>query len=486
MLLNLIKRAQKNRLYILVDFIMVFLVALFLILYTIYNNHSYLQISDAQTEHISQLVAEMLNTELNTSLNKPKAIALSMSDNVMVRNLLEEEAANMDSAEYTQRIANYLDGIKKEFALSSSFLVSDFSKRYYYPGGIDRYMDDTGKNSWYYSLLDSRKDSEWNVDYDIVGTRKTYTLFVNAKVKDQNGKTLGVVGTGMKMSNIDNTLNELASQYDLTCVLLDKDANVLASSDPSLTSPAHLAGLLGIGRKKLLGDIGSGTGRWIKGRYLYTAHINSTGWHVVIVRSSQGFSRMLFHNTDTALLLASSAAVILILFLFIAFLIRGYTREFRKIAEYDHLTRIPNRKYLERKVPAYLPACDEKEMFLFLFDIDHFKEINDTRGHKAGDSVLERTAAIADAIVKNHGLTVRWGGDEFCGLVVESDPQAVFCKIQSALKQMLDGITISVGYTRVRKGDTLEDLMRRADDALYDAKETGRDRSCCCEKMNQR
>lgn len=485
MILDSVRQVIKNHLHLIINFAMIFLVVVFVVIYMVINNHSYLTISNAQTEEISNLVCKMLDTELNMSLNQPQAIALAMSNDSFIKNVLEEEAENMDSSQYTQKIADYLSTYKSEFNLSSSFLVSEYSKRYYYAGGVDRYLADNQENSWYYSLVASQKDSEWNVDYDIVDNKRDYTLFVNALIKDSRGSVLGVIGTGMSMSSIGDALDELASQYDLTCVLLDQNNGVIAASDPSITDLQDLASQTGISQEELADNVAGNKTQWINSYYLCTDSVQSTGWHVIAVRSSQGFSRSFSQNGDAFWLILSTIGVIVVLFFFIAVLIRRYSFEFRRIAEHDFLTRIPNRKYLERKGPDYLLDADEQETYFFLFDIDHFKQINDAMGHKAGDAALEHAAAIADSIIKDHGLTVRWGGDEFCGLIIGQDPCAVFCEIQSVLKRSQEPLTISIGYTQASKEDTLAGLMKRADEALYHAKQNGRDQSCCHEKIQK-
>ena len=321
MFLNSFQTMIKRHLHFMMNFAMIFLMAFFLLIYLVINNSSYLAISNGQTEDISRLVCTMMNTELNTMLNQPQSIALSMANDSMIKKTLKEEPDNMDSAAYTTTIANYLAEYRQEFSLSSSFLASDYSKRYYFSGGVDRYLEDTEENSWYYSLIRSDKEKEWNIDNDIVDGRKDYTLFVNATIHDDDGTVLGVIGTGMDMSSIGDALRDISSQYDMTCVLLNENQELIDSSSSSIQSMEDLSTELNIGSTALSNLINETGGEWINGRYVYSDDVSSTGWHIIAIRSAQGFTHLLSSNGDTALLIVSTLAIIAVMCFFIGLLI---------------------------------------------------------------------------------------------------------------------------------------------------------------------
>ena len=86
----------KRHLHFMMNFAMIFLMAFFLLIYLLVNNSNYLAISNGQTEDISRLVCNMMNTELNTLLNQPQSIALSMANDSLIKNTLKEEPANLD------------------------------------------------------------------------------------------------------------------------------------------------------------------------------------------------------------------------------------------------------------------------------------------------------------------------------------------------------------------------------------------------------
>ncbi|MBB1061473.1 sensor domain-containing diguanylate cyclase [Lysobacter spongiae] len=145
----------------------------------------------------------------------------------------------------------------------------------------------------------------------------------------------------------------------------------------------------------------------------------------------------------------------------------------------DALTRLPNRRALgvalEQALAEGQPFC------LALLDIDHFKTVNDTHGHAAGDEVLVQVADVLRATSAGFGLVSRHGGEEFAWLLPEADLerariQCEYLREAVAFASEAMPVTISVGLARRAPDDTVGDLMSRADKALYAAKHGGRNR----------
>jgi diguanylate cyclase (GGDEF)-like protein len=123
-----------------------------------------------------------------------------------------------------------------------------------------------------------------------------------------------------------------------------------------------------------------------------------------------------------------------------------------------------------------------------MLDIDHFKNVNDLYGHASGDNVLRELGQRFRTVMREADLISRYGGEEFCFLLPESDCQ-VMCTASDRLLHevrsqpfLSDGIeiyiTVSIGVTTmVDRTSSLEDLIQEADQALYFAKQTGRDRA---------
>jgi len=160
---------------------------------------------------------------------------------------------------------------------------------------------------------------------------------------------------------------------------------------------------------------------------------------------------------------------------------------FKKLSELDGLTDIPNRRSFDAKLEDYLSNAMLKianaKFSLIMFDIDHFKEINDTFGHSAGDSVLSELAFLIKQNIRKDDFFARFGGEEF---MIISKNIGVKGAVELAEKLRLKietygfsskiNVKCSFGVTGYRRGDTAESIVKRADEALYKAKENGRNR----------
>ncbi len=160
-------------------------------------------------------------------------------------------------------------------------------------------------------------------------------------------------------------------------------------------------------------------------------------------------------------------------------------------ASTDSLTHLPNRRSVEGWVRQSL--ADHQPFTLALCDIDHFKMLNDTHGHLAGDEALRCFADVARQLAGDGKLAGRWGGEEFVFVLDDADaPSAVEWsdRLRAALalalrERGLPPFTVSFGLVESRAADSLDALLRLGDRALYRAKANGRNRTEQAEASNQ-
>jgi len=163
-------------------------------------------------------------------------------------------------------------------------------------------------------------------------------------------------------------------------------------------------------------------------------------------------------------------------------------RELEILATTDSLTELANRRHFLNQAGREVARTNRyhRELALFLIDIDHFKRVNDTHGHSAGDEVLRVVARLFRSAVRSHDVVGRMGGEEFAVLLPETraDQAAMLaerlrCAVSERAVEVRGGTircAISVGVAGLRPGETLDDFLIRADAALYEAKNAGRDR----------
>lgn len=161
--------------------------------------------------------------------------------------------------------------------------------------------------------------------------------------------------------------------------------------------------------------------------------------------------------------------------------------EAQVLANTDPLTKLANRRRTIGQLDLCIEQCRKsrgKKLALITFDIDHFKHINDAHGHQAGDEVLIRIADIAREQARAEDVLGRTGGEEFVWLLPGANLEIAARASERLRKAIQSGsgvggrptVTVSIGYAEWREGDDAQSLLSRADAALYEAKNCGRNR----------
>lgn len=177
---------------------------------------------------------------------------------------------------------------------------------------------------------------------------------------------------------------------------------------------------------------------------------------------------------------------------------RRMVEKLRDQANLDYLTGLYNRRYfIERGTQELTRAArHSKPLSLMMMDIDEFKKINDTRGHRTGDLVLRHLSRVLGETLRSIDFCGRLGGEEFAVLLPETDAQAAG-EIAERLRAAIAGsavvpedgppirYTVSIGVTTLARDSNIDTLLGQADQALYKAKRSGRNRVCAASEDGQ-
>lgn len=185
-------------------------------------------------------------------------------------------------------------------------------------------------------------------------------------------------------------------------------------------------------------------------------------------------------NEPAIALIAAELYVPIVYYLSLFFLLLERTVELvqasYRTAITDGLTGLYNRRYMQTRIAQYM-RHDYKVSLLFC-DIDNFKQLNDTRGHQAGDEALRATARILAEESEEIGMAGRYGGEEL--IVLVTDPSVKLPGFAETIRSRVEkeaGVTVSIGYSTARKGSSAERLLKEADQAMYEAKAMGKNRA---------
>ncbi|GEM_PF-2587522 len=167
-------------------------------------------------------------------------------------------------------------------------------------------------------------------------------------------------------------------------------------------------------------------------------------------------------------------------------------QQYEELAEHDQLTGLYNRYGGERRIQQEVARAEREgqSMAMSIIDIDHFKEVNDTFGHTKGDEVLRQLADDIRQHIRSYDIAIRWGGEEFLIVFPHMTAQEAKQKLDQ-LRETFGRHDFGLGYSLSFSGGVIEwspvlsemELFKKADEALYRAKEAGRNQILICQKM---
>jgi diguanylate cyclase len=171
--------------------------------------------------------------------------------------------------------------------------------------------------------------------------------------------------------------------------------------------------------------------------------------------------------------------------------LRAELDQVRQESVKDPLTGLSNRRAFDERLADSLDDTLQqlKNICLLMIGIDRFREINDKHGHQIGDRILQFIASVLQKNFKGKDLVARFGGDEFA-VIIENAPRAGVRSVAETIRQQVDesnlkrtdtgeplgNVTVSIGYDCIRPGDSPGEVLHRADRALHEAKQSGRNR----------
>ena len=463
-------------------FIIVFLLFGLSVSTSILNYKVSLEFAHTQLQKESlPLTIDNIYTEIQKHIIEPNLVASMMSQDTFLKEWL------INREQSTKDIQQYLESIKNKYSMFTTFLVSQKTQNYYTSKGfIEKINADNKTNNWYYTFKNSHLTHEVNLDYN-KHIDNNLIMFINHKIFDKNYHMIGVTGVGFKISYIEEMLKQFRRTYSFRVYFIDKNGEfVLYEKDYHNIKNIHENKELKENKDKIINKNGGVIKIYRDDQeyLLNVKHIKELNLYLIVEANVATFTakvkQTFYINLFVSLLITIMVA------LFILYTMKHYNKRLEHMAMHDALTELPNRRSFNKAFNNIVELHDRQNnnISLLFFDIDDFKNVNDTFGHNAGDKVLKRVAQIINLHVRKTDLFARWGGEEFIISLINlslCDAKHIAEKLRNSIEddsilQEIVGyqITASFGLTNIRENDDVESIIKRVDKCMYQAKKDGK------------
>jgi len=440
------------------------------------------------------VTSDTVYSEIQRDLVRPVFISSMMASDTFLRDWVL--AGERNPAE----MVKFLAEVRSKYGAFTTFFVSERSRRYYQSDRVLKRVDEgEPRDAWYFRVRGMEKDYEINVDPDLAHG-DALTVFINYRVLDYEGRFIGAAGIGIEVAAIGSLTDEYRKKYGRSIYFVDGAGDVVAGMPGGMAdlppgskglAIQDVEGLSGIAAAILRADRGTfqyerGGKRWL----LNVRRVTELGWRLCVEKDDEaalrGVRRALGIN------LAVLAGITLLVLGIASLTINRYQVRLERTASTDGLTGFLTRPALGLLVGQVFKELrrEDRGLCLVMADLDHFKAVNDEKGHGAGDSVLARASSAIRSCLRESDLACRWGGEEFL-VVLRSCPLAEGLGVAEKMRQAVAGleagsspgpesqtisVTASFGVAERREEENFDSLLRRADEALYRAKREGRNR----------
>jgi len=437
------------------------------------------------------LTSDTVYSEIQKDLIRPVLIASMMAQDTFLRDWV------LAGEQDPQRVTRFLGEVMGKQDTFTSFFVSDRSLTYYQAKGVLKHVEaGTWRDAWYFRLRALKAPYEINVDLDMAN-HDSLTVFINYKVLDYQQRFIGATGVGLSVDAVVKLIDTYQRRYQRSVFFTDAKGKVLLSGSDGgphgLLDGQPLRDNPGLDELLEQGPVpaeGSHEYKDSEGHshFLNVRHLPELDWYLLVDKRETGALDRVRHSLY--LNLAICAMITLVVLSLLHAMLRRHQASIEALATLDSLTGLPNRRSFDLLAAQALQEAqrDCAPLVALLIDLDHFKALNDTHGHLAGDEVLRQFANVLQGSLRQSDILCRWGGEEFIVLLRETEGRQaldVAEKIRRRTEQLTFSydeqplrLTTSIGLSGLQPGDTLHALLTRADRALYRAKQAGRNRVC--------
>ncbi len=435
-------------------------------------------------ENTLPLTSDNIYSEIQQDLLQPIFISSLMAQDTFVR----DWAINKEQG--PEKLIHYLREIQDKYDTVTSFFVSEKTRNYYHSSGILKQIKDIDpEDAWYFRVrsLASSELYEINIGPGSTDAKQT-VVYVNYKVFDFEGGFIGITGVGLAVERVRTLIERYEKRYNRHVYFVDREGRITLHGEAFSGGKTiqDTEGVDKLATRILTSPSASLTYmRGGKTVYLNSRFVPEFKWYLMVEQEEVDSEKKLL-TTFWANLAISFIVTIGILM--VANLTLGrYQRKLEFMASTDKLTGVANRQIFEEYFAKAMAEADESEspVSIILLDIDLFKRVNDTYGHNIGDLVIKTVSSVLKNQLREKDVVCRWGGEEFLLLLpnlelshavdVAERIRGKIAKRKIRVNEHEICVTVSSGVAEYNHAEKPNELINRADVALYQAKELGRD-----------
>ena len=429
------------------------------------------------------LTSDNIYSEIQQDLLRPIFISSLMAHDTFVRDWVLAGETDPD------KMVRYLREIQKRYGTVTSFFVSEYSHHYYHSSGVLKTVSpEDPQDQWYFNMPKVLQDYQVNIDRDTADLT-SMTVFINHKVYDYLGNYIGTIGVGLGVKSVKGLIETYQERYGRTIFFTDRQGKVTLVGS-QFDGPDNLRSIPGLSiytTQILTSPSTSLTYQQDKHTYYFNSRlVEDFNWYLIVLeKETAGEARI---QKTLLINIAISLGITIIVLSIAGITIGNYQKRLEAMATTDKLTGLTNRQMFDFLYKQAWKANQRRKTDLstLIIDIDHFKQINDTYGHPAGDQVLQAVAKALAETLRGDDMLFRWGGEEFLALLSD-------CSIDHALQlaerlrnriqdlavyrgEATIKVTVSMGAAELKPEEEADAFIARADKALYQAKHGGRNR----------
>ncbi|MGE4484657.1 MAG: sensor domain-containing diguanylate cyclase [Oscillospiraceae bacterium] len=456
------------------------------------DTKAYQNLAEKHLENILSLADIDISKHIENSMTKPVMVSKTMANDEFLKAWFSQESKNDGEDTYLGQLYSYLKAYQLKYDYTTVFCVSEQTGNYYYQDGLNKMISKSDDHDiWYYNFTESGHEYDLEIDTN-EANNNNITVFVNFRVEDNDGKLLGVIGVGLQVSSIEATIRSYEEDYDLSVYIINVGGseNSFTGDTDIFVSEDELAERTGIEEMIEMNESDEPEMQWFTSdgerKCLITKYDATLGWYLVLEKDTNSISSTFQERIKSNVIFMLLSLVACITVTTTVFL--HYNQRMIAIENTDELTGLWNRKLFLKKYLTFARKHHEQKKTLFMFDIDHFKDINDTYGHMFGNVVLAKVGENLRRAINGYGVASRWGGDEFFGILAVEPEEA-----ERILSQFMDSlkngekddryhVTISAGIAEINGKLSIEQMAKKIDEAMYCSKKGGRNRITVCKK----